>query len=147
MLNILKKDTEGTLTRWREQAVALGLLVTEASRKLNNTPVDDSDYGAIKAGADKIEVICDRQLKGKPAIGWKKPIERRAFSILGNRSRPIVHANRTCRIKCTKRFSPSVDQKLCSRVFCSLWKLANGQNGKTRSRLNPINNLNNTSRF
>ncbi|XP_068690393.1 utrophin-like [Montipora foliosa] len=57
LLNILKKDKEGTLTRWREQAVALGLLVTEASKKLNDTPVDDSDYGAIKAGADKLEQV------------------------------------------------------------------------------------------
>ena len=54
-MDILKKDTEGRLGRWREQSIALGLLVTEASRKVNED-VDETDYGDIQASAVQLQV-------------------------------------------------------------------------------------------
>ena len=55
LLDILKKDTEGRLGRWREQSIALGLLVTEAKRKVDDD-VDDADFGDIQASAVQLQV-------------------------------------------------------------------------------------------
>lgn len=54
-MDILRKDTEGRLGRWREQSIALGLLVTEATRKVNED-VDETDYGDIQASAVQLQV-------------------------------------------------------------------------------------------
>lgn len=56
MSNILKMNTEGRLTRWKEQAIALGLLITETSRKMNDNEADDKDYGNIKSKAAQLGV-------------------------------------------------------------------------------------------
>lgn len=56
--NILKMNTEGKLTRWKEQAIALGLLITETSRKMNDNEADDKDYGNIKSKAAQLGVSC-----------------------------------------------------------------------------------------
>ena len=55
LLDILKKDTEGRLGRWREQSIALGLLVSEATRKVEQD-VDETDYGDIQASAVQLKV-------------------------------------------------------------------------------------------
>jgi len=55
LLNILKKDTEGKLGGWREQSTALGLLITEASKKVNKD-VDETDYGEIQSCALQLQV-------------------------------------------------------------------------------------------
>lgn len=55
LLDILKKDTEGRLGRWREQSIALGLLVSEATRKVEQD-VDETDYGDIQASAVQLQV-------------------------------------------------------------------------------------------
>ena len=55
LLDILKKDTEGKLGRWREQSIALGLLVSEATRKVEQD-VDETDYGDIQASAVQLQV-------------------------------------------------------------------------------------------
>lgn len=55
LLDILKKDTEGRLGRWREQSIALGLLVSEATRKVEQG-VDETDYGDIQASAVQLQV-------------------------------------------------------------------------------------------
>ncbi|XP_067048762.1 dystrophin-like isoform X1 [Acropora muricata] len=52
--NILKMNTEGRLTRWKEQAIALGLLITDTSRKMNDNEADDKDYGNIKSKAAQL---------------------------------------------------------------------------------------------
>lgn len=56
MSNILKMNTEGRLTRWKEKAIALGLLITETSRKMNDNEADDKDYGNIKSKAAQLGV-------------------------------------------------------------------------------------------
>lgn len=63
LLDILKKDTEGRLGRWREQSIALGLLVSEATRKVEQD-VDETDYGDIQASSVQLQVrwiglLCD----------------------------------------------------------------------------------------
>ena len=55
LLDILKKDSEGKLGQWREQSIALGLLVTEAKRKVDDD-VDETDYGDIQASAVQLQV-------------------------------------------------------------------------------------------
>lgn len=55
LLDILKKDTEGRLGRWREQSIALGLLVSEATRKVEQD-VDETDYGDIQASVVQLQV-------------------------------------------------------------------------------------------
>ena len=55
LLDILKKDTEGRLGRWREQSIALGLLVGEATRKVEED-VDETDYGDIQASSVQLQV-------------------------------------------------------------------------------------------
>ena len=55
LLDILKKDTEGRLGRWRDQSKALGLLVSEASRKVEQD-VDETDYGDIQASSVQLQV-------------------------------------------------------------------------------------------
>lgn len=54
-MDILKKDTEGKLGGWREQSIALGLLVTEATRKVNEN-VDETDFADIQASAVQLQV-------------------------------------------------------------------------------------------
>lgn len=54
-MDILKKDTEGRLGRWREQSIALGLLVSEATRKVEED-VDETDYGDIQASSVQLQV-------------------------------------------------------------------------------------------
>ena len=54
-MDILKKDTEGRLGRWRDQSRALGLLVSEATRKVEQD-VDETDYGDIQASAVQLQV-------------------------------------------------------------------------------------------
>ena len=49
-------NTEGMLTRWKEQAIALGLLITETLRKMNDNEADDKDYGNIKSKAAQLGV-------------------------------------------------------------------------------------------
>ena len=49
-------NTEGRLTRWKEKAIALGLLITETSRKMNDNEADDKDYGNIKSKAAQLGV-------------------------------------------------------------------------------------------
>lgn len=55
LLDILKKDSDGRLGRWREQSIALGLLVTEAKRKLDDD-VDDTDFKDIRESAVQLQV-------------------------------------------------------------------------------------------
>ena len=55
LLDILKKDSDGRLGRWREQSIALGLLVTEAKRKVDDD-VDDTDFKDIKESAVQLQV-------------------------------------------------------------------------------------------
>ena len=55
LLDILKKDSDGRLGRWREQSIALGLLVTEAKRKVDDD-VDDTDFKDIQESAVKLQV-------------------------------------------------------------------------------------------
>lgn len=55
LLDILKKDSDGRLGRWREQSIALGLLVTEAKRKLDDD-VDDTDFKDIQESAVQLQV-------------------------------------------------------------------------------------------
>ena len=54
-MDILKKDTEGRLGRWREQSIALGLLVDDATTKVTED-VDETDYGDIQASAVRLQV-------------------------------------------------------------------------------------------
>lgn len=54
-MDILKKDTDGRLGRWREQSIALGLLVTDATRKVKED-VNETDYGDIQASAVQLQV-------------------------------------------------------------------------------------------
>ncbi|XP_020615403.1 dystonin-like isoform X2 [Orbicella faveolata] len=56
LLDILKKDTEGRLGRWREQSIALGLLVSEATRKVEQD-VDETDYGDIQASVVQLQEV------------------------------------------------------------------------------------------
>ena len=55
LLDILKKDSDGRLGRWREQSIALGLLVTEAKRKVDDD-VDDTDFKDIQESAVQLQV-------------------------------------------------------------------------------------------
>lgn len=55
LLDILKKDSDGRLGRWREQSIALGLLVTEAKRKVDDD-VDDTDFKDIRESAVQLQV-------------------------------------------------------------------------------------------
>lgn len=55
LLDILKKDSDGRLGRWREQSIALGLLVTEAKRKVDDD-VDDTDLKDIQESAVQLQV-------------------------------------------------------------------------------------------
>lgn len=55
LLDILKKDSDGRLGRWREQSIALGLLVTEAKRKIDDD-VDDTDFKDIQESAVQLQV-------------------------------------------------------------------------------------------
>lgn len=55
LLDILKKDSDGRLGRWREQSIALGLLVTEAKRKVDDD-VDDTDFKDIQESALQLQV-------------------------------------------------------------------------------------------
>lgn len=55
LLDILKKDSDGRLGRWREQSIALGLLVTEAKRKVDDD-VDDTDFKDIQESAEQLQV-------------------------------------------------------------------------------------------
>lgn len=55
LLDILKKDSDGRLGRWREQSIALGLLITEAKRKVDDD-VDDTDFKDIRESAVQLQV-------------------------------------------------------------------------------------------
>ena len=55
LLDIVKKDSDGRLGRWREQSIALGLLVTEAKRKVDDD-VDDTDFKDIQESAVQLQV-------------------------------------------------------------------------------------------
>ena len=55
LLDILKKDSDGRLGRWREQSIALSLLVTEAKRKVDDD-VDDTDFRDIQESAVQLQV-------------------------------------------------------------------------------------------
>lgn len=55
LLDILKKDSDGRLGRWREQSIALGLLITEAKRKVDDD-VDDTDFKDIQESAVQLQV-------------------------------------------------------------------------------------------
>lgn len=55
LLDILKKDSDGRLGRWREQSIALGLLVTEAKRRVDDD-VDDTDFKDIQESAVQLQV-------------------------------------------------------------------------------------------
>lgn len=55
LLDILKKDSDGRLGRWREQSIALGLIVTEAKRKVDDD-VDDTDFKDIQESAVQLQV-------------------------------------------------------------------------------------------
>lgn len=55
LMDILKKDSDGRLGRWREQSIALGLLVTEAKRKVDDD-VDDTDFKDIQESAVQLQV-------------------------------------------------------------------------------------------
>lgn len=55
LLDILRKDSDGRLGRWREQSIALGLLVTEAKRKVDDD-VDDTDFKDIQESAVQLQV-------------------------------------------------------------------------------------------
>lgn len=55
LLDILKKDSDGRLGRWREQSIALGLLVTEAKRKVDDD-VDDTDFKDVQESAVQLQV-------------------------------------------------------------------------------------------
>lgn len=56
LLDILKKDSDGRLGRWREQSIALGLLVTEAKRKVDDD-VDDTDFKDIQESAVQLQEV------------------------------------------------------------------------------------------
>lgn len=73
--NILKMNIEGRLSQWKEQAIAIGLLITETSRKVNDNEADDKDYGNIKSKAAQLGVSYHYSLRTatlKPRTAWAR---------------------------------------------------------------------------
>ena len=59
MLALQKKNSEDTLSRWRNQSSQLKLWLTSSEDKLSHHDnLDETDYGAIKEFATQVEVRC-----------------------------------------------------------------------------------------
>ena len=56
LLDMVKKDADGRLWKWRDQSWKLETTLTDTHRKLNSD-VDDTDFVAIHQSAVELEVI------------------------------------------------------------------------------------------